>query len=100
MKRCVYPGYLEKTHDPQIVFYYPWARRGVVVPFVRRLSAASFSYCSNMVQHIELIIYTNIQPLRQGQGQRFKKIFYNSKNNYRISNFLREDTHEYGDIIT
>ena len=43
-----------------------------------------FLYYANMVQQIEFIIYTNIQPLRQkffakdqvkGQGQRFKKMF-------------------------
>ena len=37
--------------------------------------AATFLYYTNLVQHIEFIIYTNIQPLRQkfftkGQGQR------------------------------
>ena len=41
--------------------------------------AASFGYYANIVQQIELIIYTNIQPLRQkfftkgkGQGHRSK----------------------------
>ena len=46
--------------------------------------AASCGYYANMVQQIEFIIYTNIQPLRQksrslvkgqSQGQRFEKLF-------------------------
>ena len=48
----------------------------------RLLYAASFGYYAYIVQQIELIIYTNIQPLwqkyftkGQGQCQRFKKIF-------------------------
>ena len=42
-----------------------WARRGFVVPFVRRLRrrTQSFGYYTNMVQQIEFIIHTNIQPL-------------------------------------
>ena len=53
----------------------------------RVLNDATFLYYANMVQQIEFIIYTNIQPLRQkffnqrsrsevkGQGQKLKKIF-------------------------
>ena len=44
--------------------------------------AASFGYYANIVQQIELIIYTNIQPSRQKffpkvkvKGQIFKKMF-------------------------
>ena len=57
-----------------------WARRGIVVPFVhrrlrRRRRTHSFGYYTNMVQQINFIIHTNIQPLpalffTQGQGQR------------------------------
>ena len=57
-----------------------WARRGIVVPFARRLlrrrrRTHSFGYYTNMVQQIKFIIHTNIQPLpalffTQGQGQR------------------------------
>ena len=61
--------------------FYPstrWARRGIVVPFVRRRRRAhSFGYYTNMVQQIKFIIHTNIQPLpalffTQGQGHRSK----------------------------
>ena len=71
------------------MFFYPsarWARRGIVVPFVRRLRRRrrthSFGYYTNMVQQIKFIIHTNIQPLPalflpkvigQCQGQRLKK---------------------------
>ena len=80
--------------------FYPsarWTRSGIVVPFKhRRLRRThSFGYYTNMVQQIEFIIHTNIQPLRhfflpkvKGQGQRFKKIYGNAitwKNNYWIS---------------
>ena len=68
--------------------FYPsarWARRGIVVPFVRRRRRTlSFGYYTNMVQQIKFKIHTNIQPLpalffTQGQGHRskvkdFKKI--------------------------
>ena len=39
--------------------------RGIVVPFVRlrRTHARFFGYYTNMVQQIEFIIHTNIQPL-------------------------------------
>ena len=56
-----------------------WARRGIVVPFVRRRRTHSFGYYTNMVQQIKFIIHTNIQPLPAlflpkvkviGQGQR------------------------------
>ena len=61
--------------------FYPSARLpGIVVPFVRRLRrrsrrSHSFGYYINMVQQIEFIIHTNIQPLpalffTQVQGQR------------------------------
>ena len=44
-------------------------------PAVRPVYTASFGYYANMVQQIEFIIYTNVQPLRQkfftkGQGHR------------------------------
>ena len=64
--------------------FYPstrWARRGIVVPFVRRRRLRrrthSFGYYTNMVQQIKFIIHTNIQPLpahffTQGQGHRSK----------------------------
>ena len=64
--------------------FYPsacWARRGIVVPFVRRLRRRhrthSFGYYTTMVQQIKFKIHTNIQPLRalfftKGQGQRSK----------------------------
>ena len=45
--------------------FYPsarWARRGIVVPFVRRRKH-SFGYYTNIVQQIKFIIHTNIQPL-------------------------------------
>ena len=46
--------------------FYPsarWARRGIVVPFVRRRRRThSFGYYTNMVQQIKFIIYTDIQP--------------------------------------
>ena len=35
------------------------------IDFVNLPYAASFGYYANMVQQIEFIIYTNIQPLRQ-----------------------------------
>ena len=64
-----------------------WARRGIVVPFVHRRRRLRrhrrrthfFGYYTNMVQQIEFIIHTNIQPLPAlflpkvkviGQGQR------------------------------
>ena len=61
--------------------FYPsarWARRGIVVPFVRRRDN------TNMMQQIKFVIHTNIQPLPalflpkvkvkvKGQGQRFEK---------------------------
>ena len=52
-----------------------------------------------MVQQIEFIIHTNIQPLdaiffTQGQGQRFKKMLVNVMT---FLKFLREVTHEYRD---
>ena len=41
-----------------------WARRGIVIPFVRRRRRThSFGYYTNMVQQIKFIIHTNIQPL-------------------------------------
>ena len=52
-----------------------WKRGyGAHIDFVNPPYAASFGYFANMVQHIEFIIYTNVQPLRQkfftkGQGQ-------------------------------
>ena len=67
-----------------MVFYTSarWAQRGIVVPFVRRRlrrrrRTHSFGYYTNMVQQIEFIIHTNIQPLpvlffTQGQGHRSK----------------------------
>ena len=84
--------------------FYPsarWARRGIVVPFVRclrrcrrrhRRRTHSFGYYTNMVQQIKFIIHTNIQPLSalfftqgqghrsnfKGQGQRFLIIFVNA----------------------
>ena len=57
----------------------PVVRRSVR-PSVRPVYAASFGYYANMVQQIEFIICTNVQPLRQkfftkgegqSQGQRF-----------------------------
>ena len=87
-----------------------WARRGIVVPFLgRRLRrhlrhrrTHSFGYYTNMVQQIEFIIHTNIQPFpalifTQGQSYRSKvKVKYlknyfklnNLKNNYWISPFF------------
>ena len=48
-------------------FYPParWARRGIVVPFVRRRRRRthSFGHYTNMVHQIKFIIHTNIQPL-------------------------------------
>ena len=56
-------------------FCYPsarWARRGIVVPFVRRRPRRRlrrrrrthyFGYYNNMVQQNKFIIHTNIQPL-------------------------------------
>ena len=67
-------------------FYHPsarWARKDIVIPFMRRRlrrrRTHSFGYYTNMVQQIEFMIHTNIQPLpalftTQGQGQRLKKI--------------------------
>ena len=65
--------------------FYPsarWARRGIVVPFVRRRRLRrrrthSFGYYTNMVQQIKFILHTNIQPLpalffTQSQGHRSK----------------------------
>ena len=65
--------------------FYPsarWARRGIVVPFVRRRlrrrrRTHSFGYYTSMVQLNKLIIHANIQPLpalffTQGQGHRSK----------------------------
>ena len=49
-----------------VTAFYPsarWAWRGIVVPFVRRRRTHSFGYYINMVQQIEFIIHTNIQPL-------------------------------------
>ena len=46
-------------------------RRGILVPLVRlrrrlrRRRTQPFGYYTSMVQHIEFIIHTNIQPLRQ-----------------------------------
>ena len=70
------------TYYVIILSFYPsarWARRGIVVPFVRRRlrrrrRTHSFGYYTNMVQQIKFIIHTNIQPLpalffTQGQGQ-------------------------------
>ena len=70
-----------------------WARRGIIVPFVRRRRlrrrrTRPFGYYTNMVQQIEFIIYTNIQPLLtffpQGQCQRsrskIQKILVNAIN--------------------
>ena len=66
--------------------FLPLGPKGIVVPFVRRRTH-SFCYYTNMVQHIEFIIHTNIQPrpalfFTQVQGQRsmvkvkdLKKIF-------------------------
>ena len=63
----------------------------------RLLYAVTFLYYANMVQQIEFIIYTNIQPLGnfflpkvkvKVQGQNFKKMFCqrdNLENNYCIS---------------
>ena len=56
------------------IVFYPfarWARRGIVVPFVRRRlrrrlhrrRTHSFGYYTSMVQQIKFIIHTNIQPL-------------------------------------
>ena len=79
--------------------FYPsarWARRGIVVPFVRRRlrrrlrrrrrrRTHSFSYYTNMAQQIKFIIHTNIQPLpalffTKGQGHRSKvKVKYLKK---------------------
>ena len=59
----------------KITRFYPsacWARRGIVVPFMRRRLRRrlrrrrrihSFDYYTNMVQQIKFIIHTNIQPL-------------------------------------
>ena len=54
---------------------------------LRRRRAYSFGYYTNMVQQIEFIIHTNIQPLPafflpkvkvKGQGKRLKKILVNA----------------------
>ena len=65
-------------------FFTRRARRGIVVPFVRRRTH-SFGYYTNMVQQIKFIIHTNIQPLLAlflpeviGQGQRLKKNLINA----------------------
>ena len=65
-------------------YFYPsarWARRGIVVPFVRRRlrhrRMQSFGYHTNMVQHIEFITHT-VKPSRQfffTQGHMSKVIF-------------------------
>ena len=36
---------------------------GIIVPFERRRRMHSFGYYTNMVQQIEFIIHTNIQPI-------------------------------------
>ena len=60
--------------------FYPsarWARRGIVVPFVRRRRTHSFGYYTDMVQQKKFIIPINIQPLpalffTKGQDHRSK----------------------------
>ena len=82
------------------LIFYPsarWARRGIVVPFVRRRLCRrrtySFGYYTNMVQQNKFIIHTNIQSLpavffTQGQRSKVKDLKTNSclrdnlKNNY------------------
>ena len=71
----------------QLNTFYPsarWARRGIVVPFVRRRTH-TFGYYANMVQQIIFIIHTNIQPLPAlflpkviGQSRRLKKNLVNA----------------------
>ena len=89
--------------------FYPsarWARRGIVVPFVRRRRTHSFGYYTNMVQQIKFIIHTNIQPLPalfhprsrsevKGRGQRFKKKSFNSITWKIIFGFLQFFTWSY-----
>ena len=77
--------------EDQYTDFYPsarWARRGIVVPFVRRRlrrrrRTHSFGYYTKMVQQIKFIFHTNIQPLSalflpkvkvKGQGRKLNKI--------------------------
>ena len=88
------------------------ARRGIVVPFLRRRlhrrRAQPFGYYTNMVQQIEFIIHTNIQPLLaiflpkvKVIGQRLKKMVVETITNYWKNNswISHEVTHEHGDDL-
>ena len=65
-----------------------WARRGIVVPFVRRRlrrHTQPFGYYTNIAQQIKFIIHANIKPIPplflpdvKAQGQRFKKYLVNT----------------------